>query len=70
MSILHVLLKMPGGTYNMEPADEATILVWNVPSNLSSALKWSMVKLSVNEYAEKNKNMFIKSKLILTNNVL
>ena len=68
MSILHVLLKMPGGTYNMEPAEEATILVWNVPSNLSSALKWSMVKLSVNEYADKN--MFIKSKLILTNNVV
>ena len=39
MSILHVDLKMPGGTYSMEPSDEATTFVWNVPSNLSSALK-------------------------------
>ena len=38
MSILHVDLKMPGGTYSMEPSDEATTFVWNVPSNLSSAL--------------------------------
>ena len=40
MSILHVLLKMPGGTYSIEPSAEATTLVWKVPSNLSSALKY------------------------------
>ena len=38
MSILQVLLKIPGGTYSISPSDEATMLVWKVPSNLSSAL--------------------------------
>ena len=39
MSILHVDLNIPGGTYSIDPSEEATMLVWNVPSNLSSALK-------------------------------
>ena len=39
MSILQVLLKIPGGTYRQDPSFETTTLVWQVPSNFSSALK-------------------------------
>lgn len=39
ISILHVLLKMPGGTYRQFPVCETTTFVWNVPSNFSSALQ-------------------------------
>ena len=39
MSILHVLLKMPGGTYRQLPEESTTTLVWKVPSNFSSALE-------------------------------
>lgn len=38
MSILHVLLKIPGGTYRQLPLCLTTTFVWNVPSNPSSAL--------------------------------
>lgn len=44
MSILHVLLKMPGGTYRQLPLCLTTTLVWYVPSNPSSALN------SINTY--------------------
>lgn len=39
MSILHVDLKIPGGTYKHEPLLRTTTLVGYVPSNPSSALK-------------------------------
>lgn len=38
MSILHVDLKIPGGTYKQEPLFLTTTLVGYVPSNPSSAL--------------------------------
>lgn len=38
MSILHVLLKIPGGTYKQLPLCLTTTFVWNVPSKPSSAL--------------------------------
>ena len=38
MSILQVLLKIPGGMYMQLPSLETTTFVWNVPSNFSSAL--------------------------------
>lgn len=39
MSILHVDLKIPGGTYKHEPLLRTTTFVGYVPSNPSSALK-------------------------------
>ena len=39
MSILQVLLNIPGGTYRQLPSCDTTTLVWKVPSNLSSALE-------------------------------
>ena len=39
MSILHVDLKIPGGTYKHDPLLRTTTLVGYVPSNPSSALK-------------------------------
>lgn len=43
MSILHVLLKMPGGTYKQLPLCLTTIFVWYVPSNPSSALSLCII---------------------------
>ena len=41
MSILQVLLKMPGGTYRQLPLCVTTTFVWYVPSKPSSALTCS-----------------------------
>ena len=46
ISILHVLLKIPGGTQRQLPVCETTTLVWYVPSNFSSALKNKEVLLN------------------------
>ena len=43
MSILQVLLNIPGGTYRQLPSLDTTTLVWQVPSNFSSALKYLKV---------------------------
>ena len=47
MSILHVLLKMPGGTYRQLPLCLTTTLVWYVPSNPSSALYFFINKYRI-----------------------
>ena len=39
MSILQVLLNIPGGTQRQLPSLDTTTLVWQVPSNFSSALE-------------------------------
>lgn len=44
ISILQVLLKIPGGMYVQLPLFKTTILVWYVESNFSSALE----KASIN----------------------
>lgn len=43
MSILHVDLKIPGGTYKHEPLFRTTTFVGYVPSNPSSALQHNWV---------------------------
>ena len=57
MSILHVLLNIPGGTQRQLPVCETTTLVWQVPSNFSSALKKYKIASSFNFSLQNNCNV-------------